>query len=160
MSTNPSPIAPILGVTLLPNAGPYVDEHHCGEVLAVCSSIQTDGPPLWKGLLTPTARAAALREGRGHSLNCHEDTHSLKQCRHPFVNASGGLNPDLGELGEACRCWQTCMIRYHREDKPSRSNNQKKQKISRRRRGHSRGQHQSQGQQNNHNDGYSTHETR
>ena len=32
----------------------FLDEHYYAEVLAVCSSIQTDDPPLWSGLLTPT----------------------------------------------------------------------------------------------------------
>ena len=56
-----------------------LNEHHYAEVLDLCSSIQTDDPPLSSGLLTPTARAAALRENRGHCPNCHEDTHSLKR---------------------------------------------------------------------------------
>ena len=101
-----------------------LDEHHHAEVHAVCSSIQTDDPPLWSGLLTPTARAAALRENRGHCLNLHEDTYSLKQCRHPVIHARGCLSPDLGQLGdggEAYRRWQVRMIRYRREDKPPRS---------------------------------------
>ena len=88
---------------------------------------------------------------------CHEDTHSLKQCKNSFINASSCLNPDPGQLGDdndAYRRWQARMIRYRREDKPSRSNNQKNQKNNRRHRGHSCGQHQSQGQQNSHNDGY------
>ena len=56
-----------------------LDEHHYAEVFAVCSTIQTYDH-LWSGLLTPTARSAAPRENRGQYLNCHEDTHSLKQC--------------------------------------------------------------------------------
>ena len=55
-----------------------LNEHHCAEIFAVCSSVQTNDPPLWRGLLTPTARAAAPRESGGHCLNCHEDTHSLR----------------------------------------------------------------------------------
>ena len=145
-----------------PNCWP-LDEHHYTEVFAVCSSFQTNDFPLWSDLLTPTAHAAALREKQGHCLNCHEDTHSLQQCRHLFINASGCLNPDLGQPGdnrEAYRRWQARMLRFRREDKPSRSSNQKKQKNNRRRRGHLHGQHQSQRQQNKHNDGYNTHKTR
>ena len=111
------------------------------------------------GLLTPPARAAALRENRGHCLNFHKDTHSLTQRRRPFINASACLNPDLGQLGddgEAYRRWQARMIRYRREDKPSRSN-KKNQKHNSRRRGNSGRQPQSQGQHHTHNDGYSTH---
>ena len=55
---------------------------------------------LWSSLLTPAARAAVLRGNRGHRLNCHEDAHSLKQCRHAFINASDCLNPDLGQPGD------------------------------------------------------------
>ena len=57
-------------------------------------------PPLWSGLLTPFTRAAALREKRGPCLNFHEDAFSLRNCRHPFINAGGCLNPELGQLGD------------------------------------------------------------
>ena len=33
-------------------------------------------------------------------LNCHEDNHSFKHCRHLFIIASGCLNPELGQLGD------------------------------------------------------------
>ena len=127
-----------------------LNEHHYAEVHDVCSSFQTDDPPLWSGLPTTTAHAAALRENWGHCLNCHEDTRSLKQCRHPFINASGCLNPDLeqpGDDGEAYRRWQARITRYRREGKPSRSNNQKKTENKKPPR-YSSGQHQRQGQQN------------
>ena len=90
-----------------------LDEHRYAEVFAVCSSIQIDDPPLRSGLLTLTARATALPENRGQYLNYHSDTHPLKQCRHPFINASGCLNPDPGQLGDDgeayCR-WQARII--------------------------------------------------
>ena len=54
-----------------------LDEHHYAEIFAVCSSIQTDDPPLRSGVLTPTTRAAALRENGGPCLNCRKDPHSL-----------------------------------------------------------------------------------
>ena len=56
----------------------------------------------------PSARAAALRGTRGHGLNCHEDTHSVRNNRHPFINASGCLNPELSQLGDddIFRKWQ------------------------------------------------------
>ena len=99
-------------VSLLPVAqrtnafttGPWLDhtsnfwsleEHHYAEIFGVCASFKTNDPPLWSGLLSPSARAAALRENRGHCLNCHEDTHCFRQRRHPFINASGCLNPQL-----------------------------------------------------------------
>ena len=97
-------------------------------------------------------------ENRGHCLNCHEDSHSLRQCRHPFINASGCLNPDLGQVGddgEAYRRWQARMNRCRRQDKSSRSNKQSNNQ-NRRRRGNSRGQPQSQGQASTQNDGFYT----
>ena len=92
-------------------------------------------------------------------MNCHEDSHSLRQCRHPFINASGCLNPDLGQVGddgEAYRRWQARMNRCRRQDKSSRSNKQSNNQ-NRRRRGNSRGQPQSQGQASTQNDGFNTH---
>ena len=62
------------------------------------ASFKTDDPPLWSGLLSP--RADALRENRGLCLICHEDNHSFKHCKHPFITASGCLNPELGQLGD------------------------------------------------------------
>ena len=67
-----------------------LEEQHYAEVFAVSASFKTDDPPLWSGLLSPSARAGALRDNRGHCLNCHEDTHPF----HPFINASGCLNPE------------------------------------------------------------------
>ena len=55
-------------------------------------------PPLWSGLLSP--RADAIRENRGLYFNCHEDNLSFKHCTHPFITASGCLNPELGQLGD------------------------------------------------------------
>ena len=92
----------------------------------------------------------------------YEDSHSLRQCRQPFINASGCLNPDLGQLGhdgEAYRRWQVRMNRYRREDKSSRSN-KTSHKKNHCRRGNSRGQHQSQGQASTHKIMASTHARR
>ena len=58
----------------MPDCWP-LGEHHYANYFPVSASFKTDDPPLWSGLLTPSARAAALRENRGHCLNCHEDTH-------------------------------------------------------------------------------------
>ena len=91
-----------------------LEEHHFADVFAVCASFKTDDLPLWSTLLSPSARADALRENRGHCLNFHEDTHSFRNCRHPFINASGCLNAELGQLGDeyACRQWQARCLLY------------------------------------------------
>ena len=34
-----------------------LEEQHYAEVFAVSASFETDDPPLWSGLLTPSARA-------------------------------------------------------------------------------------------------------
>ena len=133
------------------------DKHLFAEVFAVCSSIQTDDPLLWSGRLTPNARAATVRENRGHCLNFYEDTHSLKQCSHLFTNI-GCLylyQGQLGNDGEVYGRWQACMDRYRREEKSLRSN-KKTDEQNHRRRGNSRGPHQIQGQPSTQNDG-STH---
>ena len=39
-----------------------LDDNHYAEVFAASASFKTDDPPLWSGLLSPSARAAALRE--------------------------------------------------------------------------------------------------
>ena len=39
-----------------------LEEQHYADVFAVSASYETDNPSLWRGLLTPSARAAALRE--------------------------------------------------------------------------------------------------
>ena len=73
-----------------------LEEQHGAEVFAVSASFKNNDPPLWSGLLSPSARAAAIRENRGHCLYCHEDTRSFQNCKHPFINASGCLNSELG----------------------------------------------------------------
>ena len=89
---------------------------------------KTDDSPLYNGLLSPPARTAALRDNRGHCRNCHEDTHSSKNCRHPFINASGCLDPELGQIGhdDAYRRWQARMTSYRRDGKSSRAHSHKK----------------------------------
>ena len=125
-----------------------LEEHHYVEVFAVSTSFKTADPPLWSGLLSPSARAVTLRENRGHVLNCHEETHSFRNCRHPCINASGCLNPKLGQVGDddAYRRWQASMTSYSRDRKSSHAHNHK---INRRHRsGQSRGCHQDQGHVN------------
>ena len=135
-----------LGLTTRPNAGP--SKIIIMRRFSPFAHRKTDDPPLWSALLSPSARAAALRENRGHRLNCHEDTHSFRNCRHPFINASGCLNPELGQLGDddAYRMWQARMTSYRRGGK-SRPHSKKN------RRNHSvqtRGYHQDHGQVNSH----------
>ena len=91
-----------------------LEEQHYADVFAASDSLKIDDPLLWIGLFTPSARVAALRENRCHCLNCHEDSHSLRICRHLFINASGCLNPELGQLGknDVFRRWQARMVSY------------------------------------------------
>ena len=126
-----------------------LEEHQYAEVFAVCASFETGDPPLWSALLSPSARAAALRENRGHCLNCHEDTHSFRNCRHPFINASGCLNPELGQLGDddAYRRWQARMTSYRCDGRSSRAHTKKNRHN---RSGQTRGFHQGQDQVNSH----------
>ena len=126
-----------------------LEEHHYAEVFAVCASSKTDDPHLWIALLSPSARAAALRENRGHCLNCHEDTRSFRNCRHPFISASGCLNHELGQLGDddAYRRWQARMTSYRRDGKSSRVHPKKNR---RNRSGQTRGYQQDQDQVKSH----------
>ena len=126
-----------------------IKEHHYAEVFAVYASFKTDEPPLWSALLSPSTRAAAFRENRGYCLNCYEDTHSFRNSRHPFNNASGCLNPELGQLGDDddYRRWQARMTSYHRDGKSSRAHTKK---IRRNRSGQTRGYHRDQDQISSH----------
>ena len=122
-----------------------LEDHHFAEVFAVCASFKTDDPPHWSGLLSPSARAAALRENRGHCLNCHEDTHSFRNFEPLFINASGCLNPELCQLGDddAYRRWQARITSYRRDGKSTRAHNEKNH---RNRSGQSQGYHRDRGQ--------------
>ena len=124
-----------------------IEEHHYAAVFAVCASFGTDDPPLWSALFSPTARAATLRENLGDCLNCHEDMHSFRNCRLPFINASDCLNPELGQLGDndTYRRWQARMTSYRLDGKSSRAHTKKN---CRNRSGQPRGYHQDQGQVN------------
>ena len=68
-------------------------------------------PPLRSRFFSASALADALREGRGHGFNCHEDTPSFRTCRRPFINASDCFNLELGKLGDDddYRRWQARM---------------------------------------------------
>ena len=70
------------------NCGP-LEEHHYAEVFAVSASFKTDDPPRWSGFLSP--RANAFRENGSLCLNCHDNNHSFKHSRHPFLPASVNL---------------------------------------------------------------------
>ena len=76
----------------------------------------TNDPTLWTSLLSPDARAQPFRNNKGRCLNCHGIDHSFRACAQHFLNRSGCLNPQLGQLGDngdACRRWQQRM-RSHR----------------------------------------------
>ena len=79
-------------------------------------------------------------------------TKTLTPCatRHPFINASGCLNPEIGQLcdDDAFRRWQARIISYLRDKKSSRSQTYKEncRKCS----NQSRGDHQDQGQVDSH----------
>ena len=137
-----------LGLTTRPNAGPS-KSISMRRFFAVCASFETDDPPLWSAFLSPSTRATALRENRGYCLNFHEDTHSFRNCRHPFINARGCLNPELGQLGDdyAYRRWQARMTSYRRDGTSSRAHTKK---TRRNRSGQTRGFHQDQDQVNSH----------
>ena len=64
------------------------------------ASSRADYPPVLSGLGSPSTRADALREHREFCLNCHEDNHYFRHCRHPFITASGFLNPELSQFGD------------------------------------------------------------
>ena len=93
-----------------------LEEQHCAEGFAISASFKTDNPPLWSGLISPSTRADALRGNRGLCLNCHDDNHSFKHCRRPFINASDCLNPeqyhqDQGQLN--CHNHNTYTSDHH-----------------------------------------------
>ena len=123
-----------------------LEEHHCAEIFDVSAWLMTDHPSFWGSLLSPSAHAAAFRENQSHCLYCHEDNQSFKHCRHPFINASGCLNPELGQLVEydAYRRWQARMTSHRRDGEYNRAYNHKEN--SRHRSGQSRGYHREQGQ--------------
>ena len=126
---------PIPVLTRLPSAGPWTNTTTLKFTLSACPSGPM-APLLGSGLLSSPARATALSENRGHCLNCREDAHSPKQCRHAFQNLTGILNPDLGTLdddGEASRRWQKRIVLYLRDNKsprPNRQHNKKKTKST------------------------------
>ena len=133
-----------------------LEEQHYAEGFAVSAELNTNDPPVWSGLLTPSARAASLRGNRDHCLNCHDDTHSLRNCRHPFINASGCLNPELGQLGDddVFQRWQARMVSYRRDEGSSRT--QTYNKNQRNRSNQSRGYPRDQGQTNSHSGNYNS----
>ena len=56
-----------------------------------------------------------FRGHKGRCLNCHGTDHSFRNYAESFINASGCINPQLGQLGdngESYRCWQRRMLSY------------------------------------------------
>lgn len=128
------PTAPTThGLTHHPHAGPYSScPSLCGGFRCLCFHGDRHAS-LWSDLLSPTARSCyRAPRNPGDCLNYDGDLHSLNRCRHPFINASGYWNPDHGQLGddgEAYRRWQARIVRYRRDGKRSKSNNQTPQKY-------------------------------
>ena len=116
-------IPPTPGSTKCPTAGPENNNTFGKVSLLLPRSRPTTLASGAASLRPPPAPPAAMRENRCHCLNCHEDTHYLRNCRHPFINASGCINPELGQLGDddAFRRWQERMVSYRRDGTSSRS---------------------------------------
>ena len=95
-----------------------LEDQHYSERFRFSASLKADDPPVWSDLLTPSAHDVALRETRGHCLNRHEGTHSLRNCRHPFIKVSCCLNPEPGQLGDdvVFRRWQARMVSYRQDE--------------------------------------------
>ena len=104
-----------------------LEEHHYTELFAVCAPIETDDSPPWSALLSPSTRAAVLPENRRYWLNFHEDTYSFRNCRRPFINGSGCLNPELGQLGDeyAYKRWHARITSHRRDGTSSRAHTKK-----------------------------------
>ena len=134
------------------------DSAHWDTVYQVSASFNTDGPPLWTQLVSPEARAQAFRDNKGRCLNCHGTDHSFKHCPQAFINGSGCLNPQLGQLGDngdAYRRWQQRMRSHRRRDNSVGGGTTRSSSSSDRRRNSSR-RHDNNRSRNNH--GGNTHE--
>ena len=120
----------------------------CDEFCAVSGSFSPDDPPLWIDLLSPTARAAALRENQGPCLDCHETSHYFEQCKHSLLlKLAGAQSPTLvsSETTDgAYRHRQERMLRCRRGNKTRGSGN-----SSRKGHRHRSGRPQHQGQTHN-----------
>ena len=90
-----------------------LEEHHYEEVFAVCASLRTDDPSLWNGILSPSARAAALRENRGHRLNWLQFEH---ECCAPQVSERTMMRSDVPNLRETVFSYQG--VQLSRREKP------------------------------------------
>ena len=87
------------------------------DVFQVSESFNTPDIPLWTPLTNPKERRHVFRDNNGRCLNCHGTDHSFRNFAEPFINASGCINPQLGQLGdngETCCGWQRRMLSYRR----------------------------------------------
>ena len=87
------------------------------EVFQVSEYFNTPDIPLWTPLTNPSERRQVVRDNAGRCLNCHGIDHSFRNCAEPFINASGCINPQLGQLGdngETCCRWQRRILSYRR----------------------------------------------
>ena len=48
----------------------------------------------------PHARQPFVTTKGTQCLHCHETSHLIKQCKYPFSNANGCINPELGQPGD------------------------------------------------------------
>ena len=76
-------------------------------------SFDTLDIPLWTPLTNPEEGRQVCWDNKGRCLNCHGTDHSIQNCAEPYINASGFINPQLGQLGnngETYRRWQRRML--------------------------------------------------
>ena len=110
------------------------------EVFQVSEYFNTPDIPLWTPLTNPSERRQVVRDNAGRCLNCHGIDHSFRNCAEPFINASGCINPQLGQLGdngETYRRWQRRMLSYRRPNHVG-GENTRSSPYSHRRKGPSR----------------------
>ena len=90
------------------------------DVFQVPETFNTPDMPLWTPLTNPEDRRQVFRDRKGRCLYCLGTDHSFRHCSEPFINASGCINPEVGQLGdngETYRSWQRPMLSYRRPNR-------------------------------------------
>ena len=125
-----------------------LEAHHYAEYFAVSALFKTDDVP--SGSASSRPPPARLPPEKTGGIASIEDIHSFRNSRHPFIIASGCLNPELGQLGEddAFRWRQARITSYRRDGRSSGPHNNTKNR--RHRSNQSRGYHEDQAQVNSH----------